>query len=1403
MTMESTFDGLGDAVGSDNSDNHKRITPSASTSSTILTPSSSNSITSTRSEGSGAPGSSFDDHYRNLVSEQRASTSQQPVVSLVQNQGAFLNLALRLGIPILDKSSNYSGGTDHIFVGEGTSYHVTQALHALNIYNPHANTININPGANHSRLDASVAGSRYVTKRIVPRDPSRFSDADQLAAITQEVRILGNKAIQQSERIVRLFAIAWDEIPAPNSRGRLWPRLLLEAADCGNLQDFLTSWPESKLWVVKIDLITDVANGLRALHSLRVVHLDLKPENVLIYLFQQKDPHNPVPIKYQARICDFGFSVVQQDYDNQDNIFSKRVGTEPWCPPELSVRGQGIEIRNLPKSDIYCFGMLMSRVFMNGGNPLGSMSIEEVQKLKNPVPSEESNEGEAKDSDNNTEKSDEDENLYKMWNTILDSVFAATPYTWPQREFITRHLVITLSFNPENRYPLDVIHRDLIFYGMIFSDAASEKHVEELTSQLIQERDLLPGSSTEEAEGMIETFSVLSWIKTTFRKTVDTIFASAFRAIRPFYRRALTVGTYCFALGLRFNGWPYDAFQSTSELYSSDRIEAQLIERDIASNLGEFGEIKRDVPNLEASHRLHTANLPAPTQTEISEALKEQAEDPRGEKAFIAAEATYQLAIASFEGIGVSKNRERGLELLEQAALRGSKKALRDAANLFDSMKTPMSSNLTEAVCSARLKGGQDELLRSFADVLNNQRVIGETYTALGSWIEASPDDYYRYLDSEEYGFIKLLLFVKFLFCNIDAKPHSDPDFVFGSLEGHDVWDEGFLTEDKKEEFVHTVKSHKWTNEVDRGRLTLLQVAAAKGDLLLAQVLIENLKAEIDACGIYPGFTPFIISIMCGNFNIAMLLANNGADISQKEPAHNRTIFHFLNQFESGEVPKLLEIGLKTGLQLEETDDIGNTPLLSTFTGWDISRRAAARSLQQMGASILVRNSRNWSPLIAATRDFDIQSMEAILEELYSPISCSLELVTSDPQEASAEKATAFHCFRDLKEFSRRRVAGATFKSDMKRALDLLIDPGMLEEYPKCEFSEGKGVLISACSSASEDIVEALLESENCPDVNARDLYGYTALHWAAERNCYASVLALLKAGADPLIVDKRNRTVFHVLAQFAPEHLLRLIEDLESDSRIWSHGVGMQSVMTTKRGSETPWMILVLEGSEKHLEVAEVIRQMYGLDYDSYQIQKEGVDITDTTGNTLLHYAVDIYHNADLASNPAGYELLTRLLRAYPDREHFERKNSRGWTALHLAAWNANWVAIEILRDHMNDIYETPDVNMLDGNGVPPLQICGQVWETLKVKEEDTEGALATIVKKNTAKAWKILRNMGASTMEEKEGAIVHIQYTPQDQLAQEEFVTWVEATSEFLGIIWEFKEGMEHPPYYFRNRH
>ena len=152
---------------------------------------------------------------------------------------------------------------------------------------------------------------QYVAKRIATNSDESFSDAQQLACIVNEIRILSNRTLRQSRNIVALLGISWFEQPI---KERCWPQLLIEPAEYGTLKDYLCS--KNLALDKKCCLALYILSGLSFLHIHGITHCDLKPANILIFKNQTNEPKTDrVELDaVVAKICDFGYAVIHSDY---------------------------------------------------------------------------------------------------------------------------------------------------------------------------------------------------------------------------------------------------------------------------------------------------------------------------------------------------------------------------------------------------------------------------------------------------------------------------------------------------------------------------------------------------------------------------------------------------------------------------------------------------------------------------------------------------------------------------------------------------------------------------------------------------------------------------------------------------------------------------------------------------------------------------------------------------------------------------------------------------------------------------------------------------------------------------------------------------------------------------------
>ncbi|KAK2125650.1 kinase-like domain-containing protein [Fusarium oxysporum II5] len=187
-----------------------------------------------------------------------------------------------------------------------------------------------------------------------------------LKSLLREMRVMNHPWCKAHPNFVELLGISWDAVTSDGSISSYRPAMIVELADptTPQLRDLVQSsrYPLGlKDQRMMFDLLTDVAEGVTMLHAMKIVHGDLKPDNIL--LFRTKD-------RLVAKLSDFGFCSPFTD------IEYKIGGTPYWnAPNSFGLTKTDIlafqecmpdapeELRAFRKTitrDLYSFGLVMA-----------------------------------------------------------------------------------------------------------------------------------------------------------------------------------------------------------------------------------------------------------------------------------------------------------------------------------------------------------------------------------------------------------------------------------------------------------------------------------------------------------------------------------------------------------------------------------------------------------------------------------------------------------------------------------------------------------------------------------------------------------------------------------------------------------------------------------------------------------------------------------------------------------------------------------------------------------------------------------------------------------------------------------------------------------------------------------
>lgn len=201
-------------------------------------------------------------------------------------------------------------------------------------------------------------GGMATLWRVTDMEPARRSAAPDTALI-MKVPILGN-----NDDPTAIVGFEVEQMIMPKLSGLHVPRFIAS----GDFEDqpyivmehipgesLRARFDEAPLPVAEVvDTGAKVAKAVHELHRQHVIHLDLKPSNIMFR------PDG------EAVLIDYGLSRHDQLPDLLAEEFRLPMGTAPYISPE-----QVLHIRNEPRSDLFALGVLLYHL-CTGQRPLGN-----------------------------------------------------------------------------------------------------------------------------------------------------------------------------------------------------------------------------------------------------------------------------------------------------------------------------------------------------------------------------------------------------------------------------------------------------------------------------------------------------------------------------------------------------------------------------------------------------------------------------------------------------------------------------------------------------------------------------------------------------------------------------------------------------------------------------------------------------------------------------------------------------------------------------------------------------------------------------------------------------------------------------------------------------------------------
>jgi hypothetical protein len=188
----------------------------------------------------------------------------------------------------------------------------------------------------------SLSPDRAATERVAVKLLKPLTTDEERERFTREVKICCSL---HHPAIVQLLDWGFFETPQAGSNTPV-PYLIMEKVEGMTLRDWIEQWPAREAPRERLlGIFTDVLRALRVAHGARILHRDIKPDNIMVLESER------------AKLLDFGIAHLMTDPHLTAPGFA--IGTPQYMSPEHL---EGDELT--PASDLYSLGIVLFEALM-------------------------------------------------------------------------------------------------------------------------------------------------------------------------------------------------------------------------------------------------------------------------------------------------------------------------------------------------------------------------------------------------------------------------------------------------------------------------------------------------------------------------------------------------------------------------------------------------------------------------------------------------------------------------------------------------------------------------------------------------------------------------------------------------------------------------------------------------------------------------------------------------------------------------------------------------------------------------------------------------------------------------------------------------------------------------------